>query len=90
MKNNYPVELYKWAFFIPENSQHMKVLSLCRELKWTNWSEKRGQMVVDLNRLGNWLSSDKCPVQKPLKDMEPEELTTIINALTIMIGKLYG
>jgi hypothetical protein len=88
-KNKYPKELYKWAFFTPDNKKHMKILSLCRELKWTVWSEKKLKTIVSLNKLGGWLNSKRSPVQKPLKKMSPEELTTIINALSSMIGKNY-
>lgn len=85
-----PKPSYKgnWAVFDSKNEQHRNVLSRCRQLMWTVKSEKYGE-VADLNRLDQWLRSDKCPVNKPLKKMEPKELTTIINALGQMLKKLY-
>ena len=82
-----PIE--NWAMFDKTNTKHLKVLSLCRQANWTTKHEKYGA-VADLERLSNWLKSDKCPVNKPLKKMDnTKELPKVIKALTGIVKSLY-
>ena len=76
-----------WAYFDKTNAQHMNVLSQCITYGWSEI--KRGKIVADLNRLGGWLKSFRSPIQKPLLEMEPTELSTIINAFKGMIKRKY-
>jgi hypothetical protein len=77
-----------WGFFDKNNQQHKAVLSQLRQLQWTTKSERWGE-VADINRLSEFLKSDKSPVKKPLKDMEPQEVSKIIECLKSMITKKY-
>ena len=61
-----------WGFFDKNNQQHKAVLSQLRQLQWTTKSERWGE-IADINRLSDFLKSDKSPVKKPLKDMEPKK-----------------
>jgi hypothetical protein len=82
-----PIE--NWAMFDKSNTKHLKVLSLCRQAKWTTDHEKYGE-VADLERLSNWLKSEKCPVKKPLKKMDDTtELPKVIKALTGIVKSIY-
>ncbi|MCH4824274.1 hypothetical protein ML462_13950 [Gramella lutea] len=77
-----------WAFFNKDNGKHKYILSLCRQLDWTTPDERFGK-VVDLNRLSEWLKSDKSPVKKPLKKMNARECSKIITALEGMIDTKF-
>ncbi len=71
-----------FALFDKNNPRHMKILSLARELDWID--EKTGY--ADLNRLGGWFRSSRCPVQdKKLKDMNYEDISKVIKALENMV-----
>lgn len=79
-----------WGMFSKDNEQHRKILSLCQDYGWQTKHPVRGITIADIATLGNWLEKDyRCPVKKPLKKMNQEELTKIINALTIMVRKKY-
>jgi hypothetical protein len=77
-----------WASFDSKNTQHVFILSLCRQLNWVISNEKHGK-IADLNRLSNFLKSDKCPVRRPLKKMKPAEVSKIITALEGIIKSNY-
>lgn len=77
-----------WGLFDKNNKQHKTILSLIQQLQWVVPSEKWGQ-VADINRLSNFLKSEKAPVKKPLKDMKPEEVSKIIECFKSMIIKNY-
>ena len=77
-----------WGFFDKNNQQHKAVLSQLRQLQWTTKSERWGE-VADINRLSEFLKSDKSPVKKPLKKMDPQEVSKIIECLKSMITKKY-
>lgn len=84
-----PIAYGNWAFFDKSNQQHRQILSLCIQYGWSNTSGKHSE-VANLNRLDNWLRTDKrCPVAKPLKQMIPQELSKIIVALEGMIKWKY-
>ena len=73
-----------WAFFDKENPKHKLILSLCRQAQWVEKSEKYGE-VVDLERLSNFLKSNRCPINKPLKQMNALELEKIITVLESIV-----
>jgi len=71
-----------YALFDKNNPRHMKILSLAKELDWID--ENTGY--ADLQRLGGWIKSPRCPVQgKKLKDMNYEDISKVIKALENMI-----
>ncbi|MBS7232477.1 hypothetical protein KHA90_15770 [Flavobacterium psychroterrae] len=55
-----------WGLFDNNNQQHKMILSHLRTLQWVVPNEKWGE-VPDLNRLSDFLKSDKSPVKKSLK-----------------------
>lgn len=73
-----------WAFFDKENPKHKLILSLCRQAQWVEKSEKYGE-VVDLERLSNFLKSSRCPINKPLKQMNALELEKIITVIESIV-----
>jgi hypothetical protein len=77
-----------WAFFDKNNKQHLTLLSQLRTVQWTIPNDRYGE-VADLNRLSDFLKSDKSPVKKPLKDMKPEEVSKIIECFKSMVIKKY-
>lgn len=77
-----------WAIFSKKNPQHMNILSLARQAQWTIPSKKYGE-VADLERISTFLKSDKSPVKKPLKDMEPEELSKVIHAFKGIVKSVF-
>lgn len=77
-----------WGFFDKNNLQHKAVLSQLRQLQWTTTSKRWGE-VADINRLSDFLKSERSPVQKPLTKMEPEEVSKIIECLKSMVTKKY-
>jgi len=77
-----------WGLFEKTNQQHRTILSMLRTLQWVVSSEKHGE-VADIKRLSEFLKSDKSPVKKPLKEMEPKELSKIISCLESMTTKKF-
>lgn len=78
-----------WAMFDKANTKHLRMLSLCRQANWTTTHSTYGE-VADLERLSNWLKSEKCPVQKPLKKMcNKTELPKVIKAFTGVVKSIY-
>ena len=77
-----------WGLFDKENQQHKTILSLLRQAQWVVKNEKWGE-VPDINRLSEFLKSDKSPVNKPLKKMEPLEVSKIIEALKGIVKSKY-
>lgn len=74
---------YEWYKFDWQNSQHRKVLSLCREYGWE--TQYKGRTIADMKALATWLQSEKSPVKKPIMRMEVLELRKIIKALENMV-----
>ena len=60
LKYNYSKE----AQFDSHNTQHLSLLAKCHELGWVREDNPK---IPDLGRLGRFLLSKRCPVQKPLK-----------------------
>jgi hypothetical protein len=83
---NQPSE--NWAVFDKNNPKHKVILSLLYQMQWVKPSEKWGE-VPDLDRLSNFLQSEKSPVKKKLKDMEPLELEKLIQALNGIVKHRY-
>ena len=83
---NQPAE--NWAVFDKNNPKHKVILSLLYQMQWVKPSEKWGE-VPDLDRLSNFLQSEKSPVKKKLKDMEPLELEKLIKALNGIVKHRY-
>ena len=77
-----------WGIFDKNNQQHKTILSQMRTLQWTTSHERWGE-VADINRLSDFLKSDKSPVKKPLKDMESAEVSKIIECFKSMVTKKY-
>jgi len=77
-----------WGLFDKKNKQHLTLLSQLRTLEWVKKSEKWGE-VADLARLSDFLKSDKSPVNKPLKDMNEQEVSKIIECFKSMVRKKY-
>lgn len=76
----------KEAYFDCNNTQHLSLLAKCHELGWVHGDNPK---IPDLQRLGRWLISKKCPVQKPLKEMTTKEVSKVIGALEKIIEKRY-
>ena len=77
-----------WGLFDNKNKQHKTILSQLRTLQWVVPSEKHGE-VADLNRLSEFLKTDKSPVNKPLKKMDEKELSKMISCFESMVTKKY-
>ncbi|MFV8364792.1 hypothetical protein [Flavobacterium sp. XS1P27] len=77
-----------WGLFDKNNQQHKTILSLLRQAQWVVPNGKWGE-VPDINRLSDFLKSDKSPVNKPLKKMEPEEVSKIIEAFKGIVKSKY-
>jgi hypothetical protein len=77
-----------WGLFDNKNQQHKTILSLLRQAQWTVPNGRWGE-VADINRLSEFLKSDKSPVKKPLKKMESKEVSIIIVALEGIVKSKY-
>jgi hypothetical protein len=77
-----------WGLFDNNNQQHRTILSHMRTAQWVVPNGKWGE-VPDINRLSEFLKSNKSPVNKPLKDMEPKEISKIIEALKGIVKSKY-
>jgi hypothetical protein len=77
-----------WGLFDKNNPQHKTLLSLLRQAQWTIPNERWGE-VADLSRLSEFLKSDKSPINKPLKGMEPLEVSKIIEAFKGIVKSKY-
>ncbi len=78
-----------WAVFDTKNTKHRVILSLMRQAQWVKPNYKHGE-VADMDRLDNYLKNDKrCPVQKPLQQMNDKELEKLIIALTGIVKSKY-
>ncbi|MRI64649.1 hypothetical protein EDM00_11725 [Ornithobacterium rhinotracheale] len=71
-----------YALYSKENAQHRAVISRAYQLCWT---EENNAGKVDLNKLGTWLISKRCPVNKELKKMTKKELSKVIYVLDQLV-----
>ena len=76
-----PVNYDHWGLFDAKNGAHLKVLNVLQEIGWIIYNEQQKRNVADIYRFSEWLKSNKAPVQKPLKRMQPKEVSKIITAL---------
>lgn len=77
-----------WAKFDKNNSKHKAILSMMYQINWTTMD--KGKEVPDLERLSNWLKSEKCPVSKPLLKMDnATELPKVITAFSGIVESKY-
>ena len=77
-----------WAVFDKSNQKHRVILSCMYQAQWTVPSDKYGE-IPDMERLSNFLKSDRSPVKKQLKDMQPFELEKVIAALNGIIKSIH-
>lgn len=77
-----------WATFDKSNQKHRVILSCMYQAQWTVPSDKYGE-IPDMERLSNFLKSDRSPVKKALKDMQPFELEKVIAALNGIIKSIH-
>jgi len=77
-----------WGLFDKENKQHLTILAQMRTAQWVTPNDKHGE-VPDLERLSEFLKSDKSPINKPLKKMEPPELSKVIEAFKGIVKSIY-
>ena len=87
-KSSQNQEKSNWGLFDKNSQQHKTLLSLLRQAQWTMPNEKWGE-VADLPRLSEFLKSDKSPINKPLKKMEPWEVSKIIEAFKGIVKSKY-
>ena len=81
------VKSTNWALFDPKHKYakvHKLIRSICITKEWSLPSAKWGQ-IADLEKLSDFLKSEKSPVQKPLMDMDKQELEKIIVALNAIV-----
>jgi hypothetical protein len=77
-----------WAYFDAKKRSHRQILSLCIQFGWSKPHNVHLE-VADIDRLSDWLKSEKSPVRKKLKDMTTQEVSKIIYALERMVYKSY-
>ena len=77
-----------WGLFDKNNKQHLTLLAYMRTAQWTTPNGKHGE-VADIERLSEWLKSELSPVKKPLKKMEPWEVSKIIEAFKGIVKSIY-
>lgn len=70
-----------WGAFDKNNRQHRQIMSILRQMNWTVTNERWGEVADMSGRFSNWLKSSRSPVQKPLMDMNPSEVSKVIYAL---------
>lgn len=77
-----------WGLFDKNNKQHLTVLAQMRTAQWTVPNDKYGE-VPDLERLSEFLKSPESPIKKPLKKMQPWEVSKIIEAFKGIVKSKY-
>jgi len=78
-----------WAAFDKTNVKHRKIISLMYQAGWTMISDT-GKEIPDLERLNQWLQSPKCPINKPLKQMDDTaEMPRLIKAFSGIVKSKY-
>lgn len=77
-----------WGAFEKENPKHKIILSQLYTAGWTK-PHTRHIEVPDIERLSDFLKSNKSPVNKPLKDMNLQELEKIIKAFKGIIKSIH-
>jgi hypothetical protein len=88
LKNIVQGNSQNWGLFDKKNKQHLTILSQLRTLQWTVKNERWGE-VGDIERLSDFLKSDKSPINKALKEMNEKELSKMISCFESMVTKKY-
>lgn len=76
-----PTNNENWGVFDTKNQQHKYIMALCHTRQWTKHSERWGTVADMDGAFSDFLKSIRSPVQKPLQDMTPTEVSKIIVAL---------
>jgi len=77
-----------WGLFDKDNRQHLTLLAYMRTAQWTTPNGRHGE-VADIERLSDFLKSDKSPINKSLKSMLPWEVSKIIEAFKGIVKSKY-
>ena len=77
----------KWASFDKTNPKHRAILSMMYQAQWV--TTYKGNEVPDLDRLSEWLQSEKAPVRKPIKKQNNVELSKTIKALEGIVKSVW-
>ena len=80
-----------WASFSktsPDPVKRKVLFSLLHQAQWVKPSENRGE-VPDLERLSNFLQSERSPVNKKLIDMNLKEIEKVIMAFKGIVKSKY-
>lgn len=86
LQNNKEPEYRSWAYFDKGNETQRKIRMLAIEYGWGDYSTRK----ADLNALGKWIASGRCPVKgKSLMEMSKPELEKVIKALENMVQKKW-
>ncbi len=72
-----------YLLFDAKKRSHMYILSLAQQYGWTKYHN--GRWIADMDAVGTWLQTKRCPVNKPLVYMSNNELSNIIIALENMV-----
>lgn len=86
--DSYGMTNSNWGLFDKNNKQHLTILAQMRTAQWVIPNDKYGE-VPDLERLSEFLKSDKSPINKPLKKMETWEVSKIIEAMKGIVKSIY-
>jgi len=78
-----------WALFDNKNTKHRRILALARTAQWVVKHPKYGE-VADLERISQWLKSERSPVKKPLLKMDVFELSKVIKAFDGIVDSIYS
>ncbi len=83
-----PLKYDNWAYYDKTKQSHLYILSLSIQFGWFIVDERYGE-IADLQKLSEWLKSDKSPVKMPIKEMAPEQISKVIFALESMVDNKY-
>ena len=83
-----PLKYDNWAYYDKTKRSHLYILSLSIQYGWFIVDERHGE-IADLQKLSEWLKSNKSPVKMPIKEMAPEQISKVIFALESMVDDKY-
>ncbi|MDB0600719.1 hypothetical protein PL373_06080 [Tenacibaculum maritimum] len=78
-----------WGYFDLQNVKHKVLLSHLYTAGWVVPHLGKHGEVPDIERLSNFLKSNKSPVNKPLKRMNDKEVEKIITAFIGIVKSTY-
>lgn len=70
-----------WGYFDSNNKQHKAILSTLITAKIIVKDNRHGEVADMLGWFSDFLKSNRCPINKPLKQMTPDEVSKIIYVL---------